>query len=100
MAIDRCRAGHTKLRVKRASKRNRVIAVLCALKDIIVGCSVSSFVRSDNVLLRDRHDIVAEQNVFADRIKAEFLCGRRVSEFETKDTIVACRTISLYVLEL
>jgi hypothetical protein len=52
------------------------------------------------VLLRNRHGIVAEQDVLADWIKTECLCGRRSSKFKAKDTVIICRTISVIVLEL
>lgn len=60
MIIDLCRTGHTQLRVKGAGQRDRVVTIRCALEDIVICCNVASFARSDGVLLRNRHDIVAE----------------------------------------
>lgn len=52
------------------------------------------------MLLRDRHDIIAEQNAVGGWIEAELLCSCRVSEVETKDTIVVCCAVSIFVLKL
>jgi hypothetical protein len=99
LTIDLCRTSHTKLRVERASQGDRVITARCALKDIVVGCSVASFARSDGVLLGNRHDIVAEQNVVGGWIEAELLCGCGVSKLKAKDTIIICRAVSVLVLK-
>ena len=100
LTIDLCRTSHTKLRVERASQGDRVIAARCALKDIVVCSSVASLIRSDGVLLRNRNDIVAEQNVVGGWIEAELLCSCRVSEVEAKDTVIICRAVSILVLKL
>lgn len=100
LTIDLCRTSHTKLRVERASQGNRVIAARCALKDIVVGCSVTNFARSDGVLLGNRHNIVAEQNVVGGWIEAELLGGCRVSKFKAKNTVIICRAVPVLVLKL
>lgn len=52
------------------------------------------------MLLGNRHDIVAEQDVVGGWIEAELLRSCRASKVEAKDTIVIRCTISVLVLKL